>query len=195
MNKQRSSSILKSMINSSGSEKDLSGISIRNKSVKKKKKLKTKRSDANSSHRRSDSENDRSTALAGLSSSISMSTFPEREQDNTETETPIQTKSKANEPDLDRIPVSMSSSKSKKKSEKVVVHVRLRPFNKHESDKKHKSAILKFDTGMNLVSVRKDKAEGTKAKFYFDSLLHENITQEEVYESAGKQSVSYFTFV
>lgn len=191
MSKVRSSSILKGLVHTS-SEKDLSDSIVKKKSLKKiKKRMKSKHSDAGSSHRRSDSENDRSTNLAGVSSSMSLSTLPEREGNKTEVTTPIITKSKVDKDvDLDDKPISIGNvNKSKKKSEKVVVHVRLRPFNRMETEKKHKSAILAFDTDTNLVSIRKDKAEGTKVKFYFDSLFPENISQEEVYEQAGELSL------
>lgn len=188
MSKQRSSSILKSMITSM-SDKDLTGSLSKQRSFKKKKKkLKTKNSDAGLSHRRSDSEHNRSTNLAGLSSSNSLSTLPEKDANSNVTQTPVLSKTKVSkEYDLDKEPISIGNTlKSKKnKSERVVVHVRVRPFSKSELEKKQKSAIIKFDTDINLISIRKDKTEGTKAKFYFDSLFDDQVTQENVYEVSG----------
>jgi hypothetical protein len=40
-----------------------------------------------------------------------------------------------------------------------------------------------------LVSIYKDKSEGLKSKFYFDSLMDDQISQEEVYEGSGRRVV------
>ena len=142
------------------------------------------------SDRQNESDNNLSTNMAG-NTSASMSTFPEKESDQSETSMRVDSKTRhKRELSVDKIPTGFGASKNKKnRSERVVVHVRMRPFSKNELEKSKKSAIARFDTDTNLVSIYKDKAEGVKSKFYFDSLFHDNATQEEVYEVSGRRVV------
>jgi hypothetical protein len=162
------------------------------------------------SQRMNDSDAERSTSLVGNSSSFTLSTFPEKDlislnnkysvvesdnmpmPDDTNISNPVRHKRDLS---IDKIPVSLNhipKPKNSKKSERVVVHVRMRPFNRSELQKSKKSAIIKFDPEINLISIYKDRSEGLVSKFYFDSLMDENITQEEVYEGAGRRVVESF---
>lgn len=193
MKRSSSKHVAKSNLAGSSSESDLRIPIPSNRIIKKKlKKQSSKLSESLSTHKRSDSEHDRSTSLAGLSSSFSLSTFPEKDTDKSSVETPVITKSKAIDRDISaekELTKLASTSKHKNKKERVVVHVRMRPFNRSESEKGSKSSIARFDTDTNLVCIYKDKNEGIKSKFYFDSLFNEDVSQEQVYETAGRRVV------
>ena len=186
-----SRNIIKSLQKSMSSEKDVKKSISKNK-IKKKKRLKSKRSEASLSKQRDGSDSGRSTQLAGNSSSFLAPNSTDIDTEVSISETSISSKSKAHKRDksMDKPPVSSSSlGKSKKKSERVVVHVRMRPFNKAETEKGKKTSISRFDQESNLISVYKDKSEGIKSKFYFDSLFPDDVTQEEVYETTGRRVV------
>ena len=163
------------------------------KKLKKKvKRDKSMNSDLELSHRGTDSDHNASLNLAGITSSTSFSAFPEKDTDNSEIQTPVITKTKINDnmsAEKDTFNFN-PTGKSKNKRERVVVHVRLRPFNRSESEKGSKSSISNFDPETNLISIHKDKSEGIKSKFYFDSLFPDDVTQEQVYEIAGKRVVN-----
>ena len=192
MKKTISRSGLKALSGSFSSDKDIKTTSSKSKIIKKKSRKSSRglNSDLMLSDRQNESDNNLSTNMAG-NTSASMSTFPEKESDQSETSMRVDSKTRhKRELSVDKIPTGFGASKNKKnRSERVVVHVRMRPFSKNELEKSKKSAIARFDTDTNLVSIYKDKAEGVKSKFYFDSLFHDNATQEEVYEVSGRRVV------
>ena len=193
MKRSNSKAVVRSSIDNETIEDDMKGTISKGKKLKKKiKRQKSKNSDLELSHRRSDSEHNISSNLAGLTSSTSFSAMPERDTDNSNIQTPVSIKGKVDDDMIAEKDTANFNpiSRSKNKRERVVVHVRLRPFNKSESEKGAKSSISNFDPETNLISIHKDKSEGTKAKFYFDSLFHEDVTQEQVYEVAGRRVVN-----
>jgi chromosomal replication initiation ATPase DnaA len=86
----------------------------------------------------------------------------------------------------------------KEKSERVIVNVRMRPYNSQElkHDKEtDKSPIEQFDTMNNVIKstiliyiVRRDIDSKT---YSFDSLLDPKVKQDEVFEKSAKGVIDY----
>ena len=83
----------------------------------------------------------------------------------------------------------MEESKRKGKTERVMVHVRVRPFNEDEG-RSRETGIETIDSKIGSICVRK---EADRKSFIFDSVFDQNSQQDEIYVKVGKPviEVSY----
>ncbi len=72
------------------------------------------------------------------------------------------------------------------KAERVSVHLRMRPLSEEEKQRDKINPIENFDIDKNIITVKKDYEKKT---FYFDNLLHPDISQIEVFEKTGRSVV------
>lgn len=72
------------------------------------------------------------------------------------------------------------------KAERVSVHLRMRPLSEDEKQRDKINPIENFDIDKNVITVKKDYEKKT---FYFDNLLHPDISQMDVFEKTGKSVV------
>lgn len=80
----------------------------------------------------------------------------------------------------------MEESKRKGKTERVMVHVRVRPFNDDESGRGRESGIETIDPKSSSICIRK---EADRKNFIFDSVFDASCTQEDIYLRVGKPVV------